>query len=470
MHDIYEYGFTTPQEGETDAGSIQAAIDLAKKTGLDKTVIPRYNKRTGALYWTVDTPVKIPSDFVLELDNCEVRFLGEGAFEIYGGADTYAERVWLSGTGNAKLSGGETAGRPLVFIENARQVTVCGLNICNQATRGILCRGVSLAVLRDIWFSNDLTPAFPGEMPRNAKGITVACGCDNLTIENIFGTTIGSTVEITTFSGGAPQRCGMLPRGCSPLGGSALLSDSVPLGSSTSQSGVLPQIDGMPAEESAVRDIFVKNVRSDSFVFPNVCLVNGDGKLLCNVVIDGVTDLSKEKRPYRARTAVSIGETVYGFRPSQLGEMRNITVKNVASRGACAVELVSSVQDITIGDITVRSDGGAALGCGKTLSYHNIYLCNVKFDPRMAPPYPIEEVKKTAYIETPLFPGEDFYPYRAVCNMRDIHGFNFKINGVYADMVDNLLRITGKNHIELYDVDVANIVYDDFVGDDCTVD
>lgn len=30
MHDIYEYGFTTPQEGETDAGSIQAAIDLAR--------------------------------------------------------------------------------------------------------------------------------------------------------------------------------------------------------------------------------------------------------------------------------------------------------------------------------------------------------------------------------------------------------------------------------------------------------
>ncbi len=440
MHDIYEFGFTTPQEGETDAESIQAAIDLAKEKGLDKTVIPRYNKRTGALYWTVDAPVKIPSDFVLELDNCEVRFLGEGAFEICGEDKTYAERVHLLGKGNAKVCGGENAHRPLICIENARQVTVSGFSICNQHTRGILCRGVSLAVIRDIWFFNNFAPAFPGEIPGNAKGITVASRCDNVTIENIFGTTIGDTVEITTFSGGAPLR------------------------------GSTPQRDGTSAEENAIRDISIKNLRTDCYVFSNVCLLNGNGNLLGNVVLDGVTDLSKEKSPYRAKAAVSIGETVYGFRPSELGETRNITVKNVVSRGACAVELLHSVQDITIGDVTVRSDGGAVLGCGKTLSYNNIYLCNVKFDPRNAPPYPIEEVKKTAYIETPLLPGENFYPYRAVCNMRDIHGFNFKINGVYADMVDNLLRITGKNHIELYDVDVPNIVYDDFVGDDCTVD
>ncbi|MBQ7792525.1 MAG: hypothetical protein IJ367_03425, partial [Clostridia bacterium] len=78
-------------------------------------------------------------------------------------------------------------------------------------------------------------------------------------------------------------------------------------------------------------------------------------------------------------------------------------------------------------------------------------------------------VRKTAYIQPPADTDTHIFPYRAVCNMRDIHGGNFKINGVYANMVDNLLRITGKNHLEIYDVDIPNIVYDDIVGDDCVV-
>ncbi len=447
MHDIYELGYTQPENNESaDAERIQAAIDLAKETGLNKTVIPRCNRGAGACRWVVDAPVTIPSDFVLELDNCQVELTGDGGFDVCGGEETPAERVRLVGTGNACISGGEKAGRPLIFIENARQVTVCGLSLQNRHTRGILCRGVSLAVIRDIWFFNDLAPVLPGELPGNAKGITVACGCDSVTVENIFGTTLGDTVEVTTFSGGGSPHCGGSP-----------------------QYGSTPPCSGTSVNTSAVRDIFIKNVRSDCSVFSNVRFVNGDGNLLSGALVDGVTDLSREGASYRAGAAVSIGETVYGFCPARLGETRNMSVKNVVSRGACAVELVSSVQDITISDITMRSDGGAAVGCGKTLEYNNIYLCNVKFDPRQAP-YPIEEVRKPDYIETPLFPGEHFYPYRAVCNMRDIHGFNFKINGVYADMVDNLLRITGKNHIELYDVDVPNIVYDDFVGDDCTVD
>ena len=456
MQNIYELGFTSPCSGKTDAESIQAAIDLAKETGINKTVIPRYNKGAEMLYWVVDSPVRIPSDFVLELDNCEVRLTGKGSFEICGENGTPAESVQLFGSGNARICGEPEANRPLILLENAKRVTVCDFAMKNEHTRGILCRGTSCAVIKDIWFLNELAStagcmaAVDAEL-KNTGGITVAGGCDNVTIENIFGTTIGDTVEITTFSCGAPREESMICEDGTPQEGA-------------------PQGGRRITGESTVRDISVKNVRTDCFIFSNISLKNGDGNRLCNVTADGVTDLSQEKSAYRAKAAVSIGETVYGFRPSELGETRNITVKNIVSRGVCAVGLINSVQDVTIADITVKSDGGAALGCPKTLLYNNIYLCNVKFDPRDAAPYPIEEVRKSAYIETPLFPGKNFYPYRAVCNMRDIHGFNFKINGVYADMVDNILRITGKNHIELYDVDIADIVYDDFVGDDCTVD
>lgn len=406
MHDTYERGFTTPEDGETDTERIRAAIDSAKQTGINKTVIPRYNSRSKSLFWTVDAPIQIPSDFVLELDNCEIRFTGGGAFEIGGQAAAEHSRVQLVGRGNALLTADEQMLTDhLVRIENAEHVSVSGIALKNRHTRGVLCRCVTLTTIKDVWFLNEPVSVQNGltencAARNHASGIAVVDGCDNVMIENIFGTTYGDTVTVSTFSDSADS-----------------------------------------SEKHTLHDIFVRNVRSNCFVFSNVRLQNAKGGLLSGITVEGVTDLSHEGSFFRARAAVSVGGAAHEDCAAAVGETRNITVKNVVSRGACAVELLHSVQNITVADVTVRADGGSALGCGESLLYNNIYLCNVKFEPRRALPYPIEEVKKEAYIETPLFSEENFYPYRAVCNMREMHGFNFKINGVYGDMVDNLLAL-----------------------------
>lgn len=428
MLDIYERGYTVPEKkgAGSDSEAVQHAVDTAKNAGLNKTVIPRYNKGRGECLWVLEEAVRLPDGFALELDNAVVSCKGNGAIVACGEANKPLENVRISGAGNAKLidDGADGALLQLRYVTGAR---VSGIAIENKGTRGIFCLGVTESMIYDITFQNErvLKTAEGDGRRKNGNGITLSAGCANITVEHIFGVTHGNTVEISAFSG--------------------------------------------ETEENSTRDILVRDVRSDCYVFSNVRLVNTGGHMLQNIMVDGVTDLSEVGALYRAHTAVSVGDAVFGQSPAALGETRNITVKNVTTRGFSAVNLCNSVQDITIADLTLKSDGGSALSCDRFLEYNNIYLCNIKFDDRTTGAYPIELVRVPAYIGAPAYSETHFYPYRAVCNMRDIHGNNFKINGVYANMVDNLLRITGKNYIELYDVDVANIVYDDFVGDDCTV-
>ena len=427
MQEIYERGYTVPVSGESDSDAIHNAIAEAVTLGLNKTVIPRYNKRTGTCQWVLHAPVIVPGNFTLVLDNACVALTEKGVILAMGEEQKPLENLHIYGTGNAVLTdeGAFGALLRLAFVKNAR---VHGIRIKNHFARGMFCLGLTDSVISDITFSCPLPQnlsAPPEERRRSAGGIVLSAGCRSVSLERIFGTTCGHTVEISAFSG--------------------------------------------ETENDTTRDITIRDIRSDCFVFSNVHLMNAEGHMLQNIYIENVTDTSKECSPYRAHSAVSVGESPFGRTPSALGEIRNLTVKNITSRGFSAVNLVHSVQDITIADLTLREDGGCALSCDRFLEYNNIYLCNVKFDDRFVAPYPIALVRKTAYVQPPAIADAHFYPYRAVCNMRDIHGGNFKINGVYANMLDNLLRITGKNRIEIYDVDVPNIVYDDIVGDDCII-
>ncbi len=426
MIDIYERGYTVPKEGISDSDAINRAVMQAVEMGLFKTVIPRYNKRSGTCRWELDTPVLIPEGFTFVLDNAELVFSDNGSLLAMGEERKPLNNIHIYGTGNARLTDEGVYGAMirLAFVRNAR---VYGLTVCNRTARGIFCLGLSESVLSDITFDGNISSVDTGTEDRrkSAGGIMLSAGCRDVTVTHIFGTTNGHGIEVSAFSG--------------------------------------------ETESDVTRNITIRDVHTDCGTFSNVRLVNADGHMLQGIMVDGVTDISREGSLYRGRATVAVGDAVFGRMPAALGEIRDITVKNITSRAYSAVNLVNSVQDITVADISIREDGGCALSCDRTLEYHNIYLCNIKFDDRTTPPYPIAEVRKVAYIQPPEDTTRHIYPYRAVCNMRDIHGNNFKINGIYANMVDNLLRITGKNRLEMFDVDVFHIVYDDIVGEDCTI-
>ena len=68
--------YITPNDAdvmaESDSKSIQNAVDEAKKTGINKVVIPRINKRTEKGRWDVDKAIIITSNLEIVLDNCYI--------------------------------------------------------------------------------------------------------------------------------------------------------------------------------------------------------------------------------------------------------------------------------------------------------------------------------------------------------------------------------------------------------------
>lgn len=65
MVKLREMPFLTPNEkgimSANDAVSIQKAIDAAIENGINKVVIPRYNKRTDSNVWVIDATLRIPA-------------------------------------------------------------------------------------------------------------------------------------------------------------------------------------------------------------------------------------------------------------------------------------------------------------------------------------------------------------------------------------------------------------------------
>ena len=59
--------------GKTDSESIQNAINFASEMGVNSVMIPRINRRTGELIWSIDRAIIFPSDMELVLDNCHLR-------------------------------------------------------------------------------------------------------------------------------------------------------------------------------------------------------------------------------------------------------------------------------------------------------------------------------------------------------------------------------------------------------------
>lgn len=64
MQHYTEKLFITPNDsgviGETDSCSIQNAIALAKEQGINKILIPRYNKRTDSFIWIIEKTILLP--------------------------------------------------------------------------------------------------------------------------------------------------------------------------------------------------------------------------------------------------------------------------------------------------------------------------------------------------------------------------------------------------------------------------
>ena len=306
---------------KSDSEAINLAVRTAKERGVDKVLIPRENKRTGAPLWEIAEAILLPSGIEIVLDNCTLR-QADGCFDnIFRTEHTRKEEgrdaalrhrnIHIRGLGNAVLDGGtpngltertsQKDGMPhvsannMILMTNVEQFSITGLTL-----RDMRWWAINLIFASDGRLAN-LTFDARDNIP-NQDGIDLRVGCHHIAIENIFGRAGDDLVALSGF-GGSEKRLGFWVEGLSP----------------------------------DIRYITIRNVCGSSVTKGIVALRNHDGIKLHDIDIDGITDTSADgkSRPY---AVLRIGQKTYshlGF--SQMSDTSRISARNIHASSGDAV-------------------------------------------------------------------------------------------------------------------------------------
>lgn len=351
--------------GLSDSQTIQNAVDYAEKTGRGRVVIPRHNERTGENIWIIEKTILLPSDMTVVLEDAHLR-LADGVFEnIFRNRNCRTDHgntmegeqknIRILGNGNALLDGGKHNGlveqmirdnpgkypplsiNLLIFLHNVRDFTISGLNIIDSRWWSICCVYCRWGRITDIDFKMYGTQ-------ENQDGIDLRVGCEYITIENITGITGDDTIAMTA-----------LP-----------LDDFVPERKL--------KVEG---KNPYIHDITIRNVISSTHGCSIIRFLCEDGAQLYNVLVDGIMDTGETYCGAPFFFGVS-GTHFVKDRAHVMGEVRNITIRNVFTHAHSAIMLCESVQDMLIENVTCQ---GSANNIGirfvKNFECKNLTIRNV---------------------------------------------------------------------------------------------
>ena len=303
--------------------------------------------------YIIDTPVRIPSNFTLILEDCHLR-LADGCYsnifvnerhdtEIGKTQDGTDRNISIIGRGTAILDGGEynglsernhmQSGLPPIWKNNLILFT----NVSGFTIKGISCRNQRWWALNFVYCSdgylgnidfcaNDTAIDAEGNiyhglkhskykeiLVKNADGIDLRQGCHHITIENITGFTEDDSIALTGLDWHLEKHF---------------------------------KVEGLASD---ICDISIKNVATSAFC-ANVRLLNQGEIKLHDILIDGVYDSSADS-PHMEKgfAGVRVGDTnMYGPRHATAEETYNITVRNVYSRAKYAVTLAGAMQNLVM--------------------------------------------------------------------------------------------------------------------------
>ena len=325
MVKLKEKPFLTPNEkgitGANDAASIQKTLDAAAENGINKVVIPRYNKRADSNVWVIAETLRIPASMMLVLDNCRLE-LAEGfdgpmfanalfdqeAGKLIAGEQT---NIRIQGKGNVVLSG---KGQ-ILNLHNVRNFTVEGFQVEGSAGNAIALMYCTYGKVFNIDFAGD----FAAE---NQNGIELRSGCHDVTVENITGVVAGNVVSLVAENGPELE--------------------------------VPAHVMGLVVD---VRNIIIKNIKA-TCCGNLVKLFNQDGRMLYNILIESVEDTSADYSENRPFSAVMIGDTQAkpNDRAALPGETKTITVRSVFTRGRYGVAICGALTNTLLESIHVHGD------------------------------------------------------------------------------------------------------------------
>lgn len=345
--------------GMTDSMTINNAVKKAKETGHNKVLIPKENMRTNSDCWIIEEAIALPSDIEILLDGAHL-ILADDVYTPVFVTENFLERkiydmenITIHGKNGAVLDGGNynglceanslKAGRPHVALNttclfcHTKNLTFSDLKIVNYRSWGITNAFVTHSQFRNIEFKADSSyrdekgVRHTDRLPRNydeiyiknASGIGLRLGCNNITIENVTGFTSDDTIVLSTVH------------------------------------GTLFVYYAFLAETGKKADIYnieIKDIMSDAFTTSNIRILHEDRYKIHDVYIDGVKDLREDNR-YCAKATVRIGDMIYGKVSSTFGDAYNIIIKNVSSKARAGVSVCKSLKDSIIENIEYHGEG-----------------------------------------------------------------------------------------------------------------
>ena len=338
--------------GSTDSESIQNAIDFAAASGENRVYIPRRNLRTGLPIWIIDKTVLLPSDMTVVLEDAHLR-LADGVREnIFRNRNCWTPEgvtqageqhdIRILGQGHAVLDGGEPNGlceqlhrddpahyphmhvNLLVLLHNTRDFEVSGIHVIDS-------RWWSFCFIYCRWGRiRDLDFRMYGNL-ENQDGINLRVGCSHILIENITGITGDDTVALT-----------------------ALPMDY----------GDFEMALAVEGRDPDIHDVCIRNILSSSHGCTLVRFLCEDGARIYNVDADNIRDTGASI----GGSAILVGVTqktlaISTFckkRSRQLGELFNITIRNVSTCAQRAILLAEPIRDLLIEN--VYTFGGNEIG------------------------------------------------------------------------------------------------------------
>ena len=335
---------------------VSSLISEGVKNGTRKAVV------SGS--YEITSPIRIPSDFTLILDNCHLK-QADGSFtnifvnehhdtELGKTLEGTDRNIKIIGRGEAILDGGEYNGlsektqnqngfpaiwnNNLILFTNVDGFEVRRIRAVNQrwwAFCFVYCRNGRISDIdfcsSDIGVTEDgvryrglKRSSYKEALVKNSDGIDLRIGCHDIVIENITGFTEDDTVALTALSWHLEKHF---------------------------------FVEGLPTD---ICNVEIRNVSTSAYC-SNVRLLNQGEHKIHDIYIEGVYDTSKNS-PHMdvGSCGVRIGDSshMYGTRLSTSDETYNITVRRIRTRSLHSLALSGSIGNLVIEDVEEFDGGG----------------------------------------------------------------------------------------------------------------
>ena len=405
MAKLREKPFLTPNEkgimAVSDAASIQNAIDAAVENGINKVVIPRYNKRSDSNVWVIDATIRVPANMMLVLEDCRLE-LAEGFDGVMiANSNANAEEgkliageqtnIRIQGKGNAVLCGNGQ----ILYLHNVRNFTVEGFRVEGGAGEVLALMYCTYGKVFNIDFAGDFAA-------QNQNGVALRSGCHDVTVENITGVVGGNVVTLVAEAGPELE--------------------------------VAAHVMGLVVD---VRNIIVKNIKA-TCSGSLVKLHNQDGRLLYNILIESVEDTSADYSENRPFSGVMIGDVNAkpNDRAALLGETKTITVRNLFTRARYGVTICGALTNTLLESIHIHGDGEYAIATiGEETTKLASLLCKGIF-------YTVEQRNGEEALAAADYTG-------AVVALENCEGQSISIQDIFVSTASCFVKASGEVTIDM---------------------